>query len=353
MDPARDSRPSAGTSLEPPPHPKRRRRKNRSFTRRVRRSLRPPRALRPTKAGWSFFALTFGVGFASLNTGNNLLYMVLSILLAFLVLSGVFSEAALRGIRVRRKSPGEFFAGQSTSVVIEVTNQKKRVPSYAIVVEDLRGEEIEGSNVAGRCFFFQVPAGESVSRVYRWTPEERGDTPFAGFRVWTRFPFGLFAKSMTLDGPQEFLVYPHVEPVPLAEGNPGAENTGDQALGHGGESCEAAGLREYATGDSFRRVHWPGSLRKGSLLVKDREREQRSELVVQLRTAGRSDGPEFEAAVGQAASQAVAHLEAGWRVGLRTDAGLWDSRSGPQQRRTLLQTLARVKPETRGEEKAA
>ena len=42
------------------------------------RWLRPPRQLRPTRAGWSFFALTFGVGFAALNTGNNLLYLVLS-----------------------------------------------------------------------------------------------------------------------------------------------------------------------------------------------------------------------------------------------------------------------------------
>ncbi|MBW2401796.1 MAG: DUF58 domain-containing protein, partial [Deltaproteobacteria bacterium] len=46
--------------------------------------------------------LTFGVGFAALNTGNNLLYLVLSLMLAFLVLSGVMSESALRGIRVRR-----------------------------------------------------------------------------------------------------------------------------------------------------------------------------------------------------------------------------------------------------------
>jgi hypothetical protein len=31
------------------------------------------------------------VGFAALNTGNNLLYLVLSLMLAFLVLSGVLS----------------------------------------------------------------------------------------------------------------------------------------------------------------------------------------------------------------------------------------------------------------------
>ena len=75
------------------------------------RWLRPPRQLRPTRAGWSFFALTFGVGFAALNTGNNLLYLVLSLMLAFLVLSGVLSESALRGIALRRRAAARALRG--------------------------------------------------------------------------------------------------------------------------------------------------------------------------------------------------------------------------------------------------
>ena len=78
-----------------------------ALSRRVARRLRPPRVLRPTRAGWVFFGLTFGVGFAALNTGNNLLYLVLSLMLAFLVLSGALSESALRGITVQRILPGE------------------------------------------------------------------------------------------------------------------------------------------------------------------------------------------------------------------------------------------------------
>ena len=53
--------------------------------------------LRPTRAGWLFFVIIFGVGFAALNTGNNLLYLVLALMLSFLVLSGLLSESALRG----------------------------------------------------------------------------------------------------------------------------------------------------------------------------------------------------------------------------------------------------------------
>ena len=92
-------------------------RTGRNLLARVRRWLRPPRRLRPTRAGWSFFAITFGVGFAALNTGNNLLYLVLALMLSFLVLSGVLSESALRGIAVRRRLPRELYAGAASRVV--------------------------------------------------------------------------------------------------------------------------------------------------------------------------------------------------------------------------------------------
>ena len=75
---------------------------------RARRWLRPPRTLRPTRAGWSFFALCFGVGFAALNTGNNLLYLVMALMLAFLVLSGVLSEADY--LRIIRQKTATFMS---------------------------------------------------------------------------------------------------------------------------------------------------------------------------------------------------------------------------------------------------
>ena len=68
MDPARDPGSDARSAL------RRRSRPSPVFAR-TRSRLRAPRTLRPTRAGWAFFAITFGVGFAALNTGNNLLYL--------------------------------------------------------------------------------------------------------------------------------------------------------------------------------------------------------------------------------------------------------------------------------------
>jgi uncharacterized protein (DUF58 family) len=136
--------------------------------------------------------LTTGVGFAALNTGNNLLYLVLSLMLGFLVLSGVMSESALRGIRVRRRLPRDLFAGSASSVGLEITNGLRRVPAFAVVVEDRVSEGGSPPRAAGRAFALRVDAGATEVRSYQLTPTRRGIVNFEEFRVFTRFPFGLF-----------------------------------------------------------------------------------------------------------------------------------------------------------------
>jgi uncharacterized protein (DUF58 family) len=307
--------------------------------------LRPPRTLQPTRAGWLFFALTLGVGFAALNTGNNLLYLVFSFLLGFLVLSGVLSEAALRRIEVRRRLPREIFAEAPAPVALEVENGQRRIPSYAIVVEDLAGDDLHDAVSLGRVFVLRLGPGARMQRAYLLDAPARGPLRLVGYRVSTRFPFGLFAKSLLLEAPAETLVYPAIDPLRAASlGSPG-RSLGEARSHTQGHGNEAAGLRSFLPGDSARSVHWRASARRGLLLVRDREREERPELDVRLRTRGRSAGEGFEASVRLAASEVVAHLEAGFRVGLSTDGERLAPAEGPSHRARLLAFLARVEPE--------
>ena len=312
---------------------------------RIRRWLRPPRTLRPTRAGWLFFALTLGVGFAALNTGNNLLYLVFSYLLGFLVLSGVLSEAVLRRVAVRRLVPREAFAEGAAPVVIEVENRQRRIASFAIVVEDLAGENVHRSTGLGRAFFLRVGPGARERRAYTLHPKTRGPLAFAGFRVSTRFPFGLFLKSLWIEAPGELLVYPAVDPVRASPPSAATGRAGDARSRTQGRGTEAAGLREYARGDSARSVHWRASVRRAQLLVRDREREDQSEYRALLRTRGATSGEAFEAAVRRTASEVVAHLDAGFRVSLATDAELIPAGEDFRHRARLLALLARVSPE--------
>src|SRR5512147_2227428 len=72
---------------------------------RVSRRVRLPRRLRITREGKYYVGITLGVGFAGINTGNNLLYLLLGLLLALIVISGVLSEMSLRHLRITRRLP--------------------------------------------------------------------------------------------------------------------------------------------------------------------------------------------------------------------------------------------------------
>ncbi len=307
--------------------------------------LRLPRTLRPTRAGWVFFALVFAVGFAALNTGNNLLYLVLSLMLAFLVLSGVLSEAALRDITVRRRLPFEWSVGQASRVVLEIVNGQRRVWSHAIVVEDLAEAEPGRPAPVGRAIALRIAPGGCETRSYTFAPTSRGALRFQGLRVTTRFPFGLFAKSLWLERPASVLVYPRLGASEAPAARADARPRGQKSRGISSVPSEVTGLREFATGDAPRRIHWPASWRRGQLLVRDAEGETAAESEVRLHTAGVAPDDAFEAAVERAASQAEAGLRAGLRVGLRTDGAAMAADHGALHRARLLGFLALVTPE--------
>ena len=60
---------------------------------------KPPRRLKLTREGKYFIGVTFGVGFAAINTGNNLLYLLLgkghAIHMASVLRSGLTSKPCL------------------------------------------------------------------------------------------------------------------------------------------------------------------------------------------------------------------------------------------------------------------
>lgn len=305
---------------------------------------RAPRALRATRPGWCFVAIIFGVGFAALNTGNNLLYLVFALMLAFLVLSGILSETSLRGISVERVVPREIFAGGPNPVVLRIRNKHARVAAFALSVEDRLASET-GPVAAGRCFLLRVGPRAVIERSYTWVPERRGEQAFASLRVSTRFPFGLFVKSLEIDAPESALVYPmlqvHAHPTPdqlsrrEIHDRPGASRGGDALTG----------LRVFVRGDAAARVHWRRSVRSGRLVVGERDGETSAEIEVLLQITPVMTRAQVESRVSKATSEVVHHLAEGHRVGLRTGAAHFIPGSGAAHRRDLLRFLAVVSPE--------
>src|SRR5207302_877273 len=77
------------------------------------RALRPRRTIRPTRDGWWCLGAAVGLGFAAMNTGNNLLYLLASLLLGLIIVSGILSEQSMRRLRLAAVVPDEIYAGRA------------------------------------------------------------------------------------------------------------------------------------------------------------------------------------------------------------------------------------------------
>ncbi len=289
----------------------------------LKRRLRLPRRLKLTREGKYFIAITFGVGFVGILTANNLLYVLLGILLSLIVVSGMLSEASLRGLRVTRKLPLRAQVGRPHLVEIEVHNDKKRMPSYAIEVEDLRA----GQPADKRCFFLKVSPGASQVAAYRRIPARRGLDQHTGFRVATRFPFGFFEKSREFRASGDLVIYPAVDPVALPQHAFGVTYSQGGLAVRRGSGDEILGLRLMREGDDPRDVYWKRSTALGTKVVMERASEATSRAHLSIDNSTDTEEPSadwlrlFERKIRETASLAVAHLRRGEPIVVSATAG--------------------------------
>jgi uncharacterized protein (DUF58 family) len=233
--------------------------------RRLRRRLPAPRRLSFTREGRLIVVLSIGVGFAAINTGNNLLYLLLGWLLSFIIASGLLSEMTLKQLKVERRPPPRVFAGEPFLMEVVIHNAKRNRASFSIEVEDL----VDTTPLDKRCYFLKIPPGKSQRTSYRHTYVRRGLYTLDGYRVATKFPFALFRKSRDVDAPLDVLVYPARVAVPRPP--PRTTSRGEANADRLGRRGEFFGLRERRSGDDHRDIHWRSSARTGRLLVREYE----------------------------------------------------------------------------------
>jgi uncharacterized protein (DUF58 family) len=301
--------------------------------------LKPNRRLKFTREGRAFIFITLAIGMAAINTGNNLLYLLLGWLLSVIVASGVLSELSLRSLGVARRPPPHVYASRPFLMEIAVGNLKRRLSSFSIEIEDL----IDGRPLDKKCYFLKIPPSRTQKTSYRHTFSRRGVYRFGGFRIGSKFPFTLFRKSRDFAAAGEVLVYPAVYPVALPR--PRALSLGDAPVARKGRHGEFFGLREYRDGDGRHDIHWRSSARMGRLMVREYEEEaqQRATLVLDNalpRDPDEAERDELERAVSLTASLAAAYLGAGYAVRLIARGALVPFSAGPSQLARILRELA-------------
>jgi hypothetical protein len=249
---------------------------------------------------------------AAITSGNNLLYLIVSGLLAALAVSAAVAALNLSGMELRFQLPDEIYAGQAARVEFRLLNAKRFWPAYSLTVR-------AGSRPAGAgqnpepaemtpVYFGWLGGGRGASGEGEIVFPRRGRYRGAQFELTTRFPFGLVHKRRRFQARErepDVLVYP--APVAIAElPHVPPRPEGELVLAHRGEGHDLYRIRDHQAGDSARQVHWKASARAGALRVREFSEDRGPRLRLRLSLAESPGREACEAALARCAGWVLA-----------------------------------------------
>jgi uncharacterized protein (DUF58 family) len=257
-----------------------------------------------TTGGAVMIALVVVVGFSAWNTGNNLLFLVLSFMLATMIVGFMAGRNSLKKLDVKMRFPETIFAGEKTPILLSVTNRKRIFPSFSIVAE-VRGNERERSVAAdelhsllpkflavrlSRAPTVRRTLGHIVHIPRHGTVESRTEHVFANrgrflirdFELSTRFPFGFFRHRRRLPAREtELIVFP--APIPFDDAFVEMPlDAGKLTANKRGMGQDLLALRDYQPNDDLRRIDWKATARARHLTVREFAAEDELRITVIL-----------------------------------------------------------------------
>lgn len=310
-----------------------------------------------TGGGAIFLAIVVVVGFAAWNTGNNLLFMIVSLLCSTLFVGGVAARASLRDLIVSARFPDHIFAGDAAPVIVTLRNAKRVLPSFSILVE-ARGPSEVGRKRRRRHFdkrplayFTYIPHHAAAEQRVEQLFMHRGHVLINGFELSTRFPFGFFRFRRKLRARNvDIVVYP--KPVPVGdELHLLPTYAGRIASTRRGVGQDLFSLRDYQPQDDLRYIDWKATARSRNLTVREFSAEDERRITIVLDTRDLSELneenflPRFEAGVVQAASLLQHFVDERAEVRLMIGDDLGRYGGGLKHLYACLRRLALVSPQ--------
>ncbi|OFW62386.1 MAG: hypothetical protein A2135_06515 [Actinobacteria bacterium RBG_16_67_15] len=291
----------------------------------------------PTARGWAALGvagalLVLWIGFGEVELMTTAVFLLAAVVVG-LVLVGVRGSAVSL---TRRLSPAQAHEGDTVVVEVEVAAARRL---RNVIVEDA----VHGLGVAR--FAAATIAGPAVAR-YEVHCRFRGAYAVGPAEVSVMDPFGLSELRYRAGTTDRLLVYPRVERLsglPEVRGlDPAVHAARPTFAPHGGEDFFT--LREYQVGDDLRRVHWPSSAKRDSLVIKQLEVpwQARALVLLDVRAERYPIDEAFEHAV-RGAAAAISHLhEAGFSPELWVAPGVNGPRPGNRYHQAM-DTLATVR----------
>jgi len=273
-----------------------------------------------TRAGIIYVLVTLVIGIAALNTGNNLLYIVVAAMLAAIIVSGYVSALILRHLELDVHLPEHVFAGRPVLGRIVLKNPRRSLPSFSVRVVSTRKKKKRAPHkwvwepttfafpfnrpkekqwiripnrrfrrvalippapgiFSGMAYFPYIPQKGEATADLELRFDHRGRYREDGFGLATGFPFAFFTKTRHVSLQREILVYPRIEPtdevfeiLPLVRG--------EWESFVRGRGSDLYRIREYMPEDSARHVDWKSTAKSGSLKVREFAREDERKLCI-------------------------------------------------------------------------
>ncbi len=223
----------------------------------------------------TIYGLLILVLLTGLFTGRAFFFNLAYLLGGLLIISLMWAWTSVRWIEISRKTRARRAqVGRSLDEVFVVQN-RAFLPKLWLEIRD-------ESTLPGHRASHVVPAlGARAS--YRWYVETpclvRGEFRLGPMTILSGDPFGLFLSPRKLGATSKVIVYPATVPINKFELPMGVLSGGDAERRRAHfVTTNAAGVREYSTGDSFNRIHWASSARKERLMVKEFEIDPQADI---------------------------------------------------------------------------
>ena len=244
-----------------------------------------------TFGGALMIVLMFVVAFLAWNTGNNLLFLILSFLAAAVCVGFLFGSVCLKKLDVKMRFPETISAGEITPILVSLHNRKRLFPTFSVIAQ-VRGKERETSSLTSELkqilpekwakkitsppiikhaldYFVYISPRQTAENKAEHIFKRRGRFIIKDFELTTRFPFGFFRHRRRLSAQEtEIVIFPKIAPVddetldlPL---DIGRLPTNKKGLGQ-----DLLGMRDYQPLDDLRRVDWKATARTRRLIVRE------------------------------------------------------------------------------------
>jgi len=290
--------------------------------------------MKPSREGKRFILATVLIAVAAFNTGNNLIYLILSMMFSIFLLSILILRINMNGLKLRVHQSQPIFANNPANIDITISNKKRIIPSFSIKV-------LMPAGIKGVAYFPKISGLSDELKNVPVVYKKRGIYRSGDFFIESSFPFILFSNRILCRVEGEVIVYPEIKEIDgiIPEFTSERYELSPQGIGRGDEFSM---IREFRYGDDWRRIHWKASAKATKFMVTEYATEEPKRLTVIFDNLKPHDTESFEKAVCFAASLSDRFLKEGFFIRLLTCKKVIPFGTGREHLFKILDFLAAI-----------